>query len=393
MSARDPARDVALTEPGEGRARAVLVGRPHAGEWRLLGSARVALDLRGMHGRQRYLAPNRLAASAVEEERGEILAEGRSDRRTSQHGRPAAEKSGCASRRRGSAAREVRRRQPAPSASSRALATPSGVFSDRSRLHRPRTPRRARSGRARLSGLGEERALCGHVVARGTRERSQCTAAKELAVVRQLVAVEARARSCGRARPRRPARAARPGRGADRLADRRRRRRGPTKSSSASGPIGCPAPSVMQVSIVLGAQPGLAPAAARRSNRYGNSSRLTTKPGDVRDLDGGLAERLAQREGARARLLAWPAGGNASSIELHLRHRVEHVQADEALGCARSPRRARRPTATRWWSRGSRRRRAARPPSVAPAARALAAGSSTTASTTNVALGQRVRVA
>ena len=86
----------------------------------------------------------------------------------------------------------------------------------------------------------------------------------------------------------------------------------PTKSSSASGPIGWPAPSFMQVSIASGSSP-LRSSSRTASNRYGNSSRLTTKPGSVRHLDRGLAERLAERACARASSRRSPRRGTTSS--------------------------------------------------------------------------------
>ena len=66
-------------------------------------------------------------------------------------------------------------------------------------------------------------------------------------------------------------------------------------------------------------------------NRYGNSSRLTTNPG-MSGTSTGVLPRDSHRRRARSRVSALASGGNASSIELHPRHRVERMQADEALG-------------------------------------------------------------
>ena len=109
-------------------------------------------------------------------------------------------------------------------------------------------------------------------------------------------------------------------------------RRARRSRAARAGPSGGRRPARMQSSIACGSSP-LSSSSATASNRNGNSSRLTTKPGVSGHLDRGLAERGAERARARARLVV----GLRREHELdqvHLRDRVEHVQADEALGPA-----------------------------------------------------------
>ena len=148
-----------------------------------------------------------------------------------------------------------------------------------------------------------------------------------------------RARPSCRPRPRRRARA--PSRAPRPRATRRSRppRRGPTKSSSASGPIGWPAPSVMHASTSVGRH-AVSSAKRTASNRNGNSSRLTTKPG----WSGTSTARFssgAPSAWARSRVVGGGLAGNASSMSSIRGDRVEDVEADEALGPPAGRRRAR----------------------------------------------------
>ena len=122
-----------------------------------------------------------------------------------------------------------------------------------------------------------------------------------------------RARPCGRARPRRRARArarARRGRATRRWPARRRGRRSP---AARAAPSGARRRASCRCRRPRAAMPRSS-ASRTASNRYGNSSRLTTKPALVGDLDGALAERHGQREGALARLARRRRCGNASSM-------------------------------------------------------------------------------
>ena len=139
----------------------------------------------------------------------------------------------------------------------------------------------------------------------------------------------------------------------------------PTKSSSFSGPIGCPAPSCMQASTSVGAHPGrlLQP---HGLEQVGEQQPVDDEPDLVGDLDRGLVHRPAPGEGPLADAVA-QAARKAELDQLHPRHRVEDVEAEEALRDAGRARRARRSRATRSSSPGRRRvprspaARAARP--------------------------------
>src|SRR4051794_5558028 len=85
----------------------------------------------------------------------------------------------------------------------------------------------------------------------------------------------------------------------------------PTKSSSASGPIGCPAPSVMHWSIDSASSP-VSSWKTTALNRYGNRSRLTTKPGRS-GTSTGVLPSASHRAKARSRVLPLTPCGNASS--------------------------------------------------------------------------------
>ena len=134
-------------------------------------------------------------------------------------------------------------------------------------------------------------------------------------------------------------------RGRPRRSRRRGRRRSPrqtsrpTKSSSASGPIGWPAPSFMQAST----SPASMPVRSMQPDgveEVGEEQAVDDEAGLVGDLDRGLAERRAPGE----RPLAGAVGavGEADLDQLHPRHRVEDVEAEEAAGDAAAPRRSRR---------------------------------------------------
>ena len=155
----------------------------------------------------------------------------------------------------------------------------------------------------------------------------------------------------------------------------------PTRSSSASGPSGWPAPSRMQVSIASGSSP-VRSISRTASNRNGNSRRLTTKPA-VSGTSTAVLPSASHSAYARARVAVRGRGREGELDQVHLRDRVEDVQPDEAVGPAGRVGELGRPTATRSSSRGSRRRAAAR--RARRPARALAAVSSTIASTTKLA--------
>ena len=86
----------------------------------------------------------------------------------------------------------------------------------------------------------------------------------------------------------------------------------PTRSSSASGPIGCPAPRRMQVSMSSGSMP-VSSSSRTALNRYGNSSRLTTKPG-MSGTSTGVFSKSSHSASVRARVSALAPAGKTSSI-------------------------------------------------------------------------------
>ena len=103
----------------------------------------------------------------------------------------------------------------------------------------------------------------------------------------------------------------------------------PTRSSSASGPIGCPAPSACRCRCPSGSMP-VSSSSRTALNRYGNSSRLTTKPGTSGTSTGVFSKsRTAPARASRVSALA--ALREHQLDQLHLRDGVEHVQADEAV--------------------------------------------------------------
>ena len=73
-----------------------------------------------------------------------------------------------------------------------------------------------------------------------------------------------------------------------------------------------PAPSVMQLSTSSGAMP-VSDISSTALNRYGNSSRLTTKPG-MSGTSTGVLPSASHRFRARSRVSSVACGGNASSI-------------------------------------------------------------------------------
>ena len=80
----------------------------------------------------------------------------------------------------------------------------------------------------------------------------------------------------------------------------------PTRSASASGPIGWLQPPFMHSSMPFGVGDALAASAKAASLIIGKSTRFTTKPGAVLHLDRQLAERLGE---ARARAPRVSLGG------------------------------------------------------------------------------------
>ena len=88
----------------------------------------------------------------------------------------------------------------------------------------------------------------------------------------------------------------------------------------------------MQRSSSAGSRP-VSTSSSTASNRYGNSSRLTTKPG-VSGTSTGVLPSSSHRARARARTSSCGLGGEDELDQLHPRHRVEDVQADEPLGPA-----------------------------------------------------------
>ena len=103
----------------------------------------------------------------------------------------------------------------------------------------------------------------------------------------------------------------------------------PTRSSSASGPIGWPAPSRMHVSMPVGSMPGLFEQ-PHGVEEVGEQQPVDDEPGHVGHLDGGLLERAAQRQRARAGLRGG-RGGKDQLDELHAGDGIEDVQPDEPL--------------------------------------------------------------
>ena len=162
----------------------------------------------------------------------------------------------------------------------------------------------------------------------------------------------------------------------------------PTRSSSASGPIGCPAPRRMQWSIASGVQPGLLEQ-PHGVEEVGEEQAVDDEARHVGHLDRGLAERLAQRARARARVACVASGGKASSTSSIFGTGLKTCSADEALGRAARVRPARRPTARRWWWPAPRGVQA--PGELGVQSSALAAASSAIASTTKVASAEHAR--
>ena len=203
-----------------------------------------------------------------------------------------------------------------------------------------------------------------------------------LARVAALSSCETRARSCARARPRRSAASTRGGIGSpivspiafgDVEADEVEQRERPHRVPGAELACTCRRrPASMPVSSI----------SRTALNRYGNSRRLTTKPG-MSGTSTGVFSNASHSASARARVSALAAAGKIELDELHLRDGVEHVQAEEALG---PPARLRQPLdRQRGGGAGEDRLGVEDARPARRAAPALTSWSSTTASTTNVA--------
>ena len=107
----------------------------------------------------------------------------------------------------------------------------------------------------------------------------------------------------------------------------------PMRSASRSGPIGCPQPSTMPVSM-SSAEADPDSSIRMAASRYGMSSALTTKALPVRAPDGRLAERgRDERLRAPAGFLAGQQARNQLDQVEH-RNRVEEMDADDLRGPA-----------------------------------------------------------
>ena len=115
------------------------------------------------------------------------------------------------------------------------------------------------------------------------------------------------------------------------LADRHARRRCRRSRAACSGPIGWPAPIDMQASTSAGVEVELVEQ-PDGVEEVGEEQAVDDEAGLVGDLDGALAERLAERAGRGRRRRRSSAVGQAELDQLHPRHRVEDVEAVEALG-------------------------------------------------------------
>ena len=152
-------------------------------------------------------------------------------------------------------------------------------------------------------------------------------------------------------------------------------------------------------------RPAARPDCSSRSTalkRYGKSRRLTTKPGDVGHLDGRLAERLAERAGARPRPSSVAASGKASSTSSMRGTGLKTCRPTKRSATAAPPRPGGRPRATRSSWRGRRPGRRRRPArrrtatlwscsSATASTRKVAAASSATSVATRTAPGVRRR--
>ncbi len=182
-----------------------------------------------------------------------------------------------------------------------------------------RPPRRD----AALGGRLAERAAAGHL--RGRRDLGPGGQARKRARAPSRSRTRrTRRRSCGRACPSAISSSRRSGgrcagspdvaRGGSRRSPAATSR--PTKSSSASGPIGCPAPSRMQVSISAGVHPG--PLHQPDGiEEIGEEQAVDDESGLVGDLDRGLAQRRAPVPDpvGRARR-AGPSGRHSSTSSI-----------------------------------------------------------------------------
>ena len=153
----------------------------------------------------------------------------------------------------------------------------------------------------------------------------------------------------------------------------------PTKSSSASGPIGCPAPSFMQVSTRLGVE-AVALEQPHRVEQVGEEQPVDHEARPRRAPPRRSSRARSQRSRAAPRVSSVGLVGEAKLDELHLLDRVEHMEGGEAVGAAAGARRARPPRATSGGGEQRRRRAAAR--RAGRSRSHLTASSSATASTT-----------
>ena len=165
-----------------------------------------------------------------------------------------------------------------------------------------------------------------------------------------VVGEEARAWSCGRAQPSSTRSTSSWGTSrADRLADRHATRRARRSPAARAAPSASPRRASCTGRRRPRASAGLA-ISSTALNRYGNSSRLTTNPG-MSGTSTAVLPSASHSAQARSRVAGAASPRERQLDQLHPRHRVEHVQADEPLRVAAWPARARSPTATTSWSR------------------------------------------